>query len=152
MNFHVWGPISVRHNDLFSLDESNISDELQKLMEFDELKFCVYGDSAYIVGNYPYIKARHDNEINNPREILENRSMSSCRECIEWDYGNVGTMWPLVDYSKVLKIRKMPVAKMYITAMIMRNAYVTINGCETTKYFNCVAPTLECWLAQGPKI
>jgi hypothetical protein len=26
MNFHVWGPFSVRHNDLFSLMRSDINE------------------------------------------------------------------------------------------------------------------------------
>ena len=48
--------------------------------------------------------------------------MSSCRESIEWNYGEVGRFWPLVDYKEVLQMRKMPVGAMVLTAMILGNA------------------------------
>jgi hypothetical protein len=83
--------------------------------------------------------------------VLENRTMSSCREVIEWDYGDVGRFWALVDYKKVLKLRKMPVAKMYFVAMLLRNAHVTMNGGNTSHYFDLLPPTLEDWTSHGSR-
>jgi hypothetical protein len=122
MNFHVFGPVSIRHNDIYNVIQSNIDELLQNLQEDNVLKFIIYGDSAYIVLNFGFIASRHQ-EPQNDREILENRSMSSCREVIEWDYGDVGTLWAYLDYKKVLKMRKMPVAATYFVAMLLRNAH-----------------------------
>lgn len=36
-------------------------------------------------------------------------------------------MWSMVDYKKVLKVLLMPVKNIYMTAMILRNAYVTMS-------------------------
>jgi len=128
MNFNAWGPISIRHPDVTSLDDSHLNDKLVNLQLGEHMQYAVYGDSAYIVVPDSHILARHNSHPNTPQQIIENRVLSSCRECIEWDYGNVGTMWALVDYEKVLKMRMMPVRDMYMAAMIMRNVYVTIYG------------------------
>ncbi len=44
----------------------------------------------------------HHRGTNPPQQIIENCVLLSGPEYIEWDYGNVGTMWALVDYEKVL--------------------------------------------------
>ena len=72
------------------------------------------------------------------------------RRIIEWDYGDVGRYWNLVDYKKVLKMRKMRVKDIYLVAMLLRNAYVTVSGNNTAEYCDCLPPTLETWVSQGP--
>ena len=84
------------------------------------------------------------------REKLENRALSSVREIIEWDYGEVGNFFPLVSYKKVLQMVNMPVKQMYLTALILRNAFNTMQPNNTSQYFNILPPSLEEWLAQGP--
>jgi hypothetical protein len=76
--------------------------------------------------------------------------MSACREIIEWDYGNVGTMWAFMHYKYLLKLRKMTIADMYLCALLLRNAHVCMNGCQTSEYFDIVPPTFEEWTNQGP--
>ena len=150
MNFHVWGPISVRHNDIVSLHESEINNHLVQLQLNDEHQWVIYGDSAYVHVQDSHIMARHHNENNTERQNLENQTLSACRECIEWDYGDVGVMWSMVDYKKMLKMQLMPVKNIYLTAMILRNAYVTMNGGTTAEYFNIIPPSFETWCGGGP--
>lgn len=152
MNFHVWGPKSVRHNDLFMLDESRINQLLAELQTGENLQFKVYGDSAYIVVNETHIRARHYGDNLSPRQILENRALSSCREIIEWDYGDVGKYWAYVNFRNALKMRKSPVGQHYFVALLLRNAYVTMNGCNTARYFNIFPPTFEEWVSAGPRV
>jgi hypothetical protein len=48
MNFHVWGPFSVRHNDLYSFTRSDINDLVRDSQAPDSIiQYCLYGDSAY---------------------------------------------------------------------------------------------------------
>jgi hypothetical protein len=150
MNFHVWGPFSVRHNDLYSLRHSDINDMVAALQVGRLVQYKIYGDSGYATSFHSHLRARHSYNDNTDREILENRVMSSCRESIEWNYGEVGRFWPLVDYKEVLQMRKMPVGAMVLTAMILRNALNTITPFQTSTYFHLNPPTLEQWLAQGP--
>lgn len=151
MNFNVWGPISVRHNDITSLHDSNINEKLVELQQGREHQWVIYGDSAYVHVPDSHILARHHNIINTDRQNLENRCLSACRECIEWDYGDVGVMWSMVDYKKVLKMQLMPVKNIYLTALVLRNAYVTMNGGTTPEYFNLLPPSFEVWVSQGPR-
>ena len=55
------------------------------------LTFCTYGDSAYVCVRDLYIQCRNTLYEHDPLEVrqrahLENLSLSSCREVIEWDY------------------------------------------------------------------
>ena len=152
MNLNVWGPISVRHNDITALHESNINDKLVQLQLGRQHQWIIYGDSAYVHVADSHIAARHHNEFNTEREVLENRCLSACRECIEWDFGDVGVMWSMVDYKKVLKTNLMPVISIYMIALLLRNSYVTMNGGTTAEYFSLVPPTFEVWVSQGPRI
>ena len=56
MNFHVYGPISVRRNDLTSARWSQINAKLDRLQAMSEYKYVVYGDSAYLLVSYNYVK------------------------------------------------------------------------------------------------
>jgi len=150
MNYHCWGGFSVRHNDLYSLRHSDINEITATAQAGQLLQYFIYGDSAYCSLQNSHIRARHDYALNTMRENLENRALSSCREIIEWDYGDVGKIFPLVDYKRVLKLRSMPIKQMYLTAMILRNAFNTLQPNETSQYFNVPPPTLEEWLRQGP--
>jgi hypothetical protein len=93
MNGHVYGPISIRRNDLTTANWSRINDLWAAMQQGEEYQYTIYGDSAYIVLGYSHIKARHTSDPMPPRLVLENKCLSSCRETIEWDYGNVDTLW-----------------------------------------------------------
>ena len=154
MNFHVYSPMTVRDNDLDALESSKINDKLVELQTARRNQYYIYGDSAYINITDSHIHARF---LNPPEgedltdfEKSLNKTMSSCREIIEWDYGDIGKYWKLVDYKHALQIRKMPVAEMYLIAMLLRNAYNTMNGSNTCEYFNMIPPTFESWVSQGP--
>jgi hypothetical protein len=101
MNFHAWGPCSGRHNDQESLEFSRLNEILVDMQLGQLLQWKIYGDSAYIHVPDSHILCRHTNEPNTARQVAENKAMS-CREIIEWDYGDVGRYWNLVDYKKVL--------------------------------------------------
>ena len=103
MNFNVWGSISIRHPDCVSLEDSNLNDKLVELQLGNLMQYVIYGDSAYIYVNDSHILARHHIQPLTARQVTENKALSSCRQLIEWDYGDVGTMWALVDYKKNLK-------------------------------------------------
>jgi nuclease HARBI1 len=150
MNFHVSGPFSVRDNDLITLRDSEILEKLEALLNIYHLtNYRIYGDSAYVVIHVGNLSSRHQNP--NPRESLENRTLSSCRECIEWDYGDIGRYFKLLDYKYILQINKMPVAKMCLCGFILRNALATMIANNTSEYFQCIPPTFEEWTSEGPR-
>jgi hypothetical protein len=151
MTYHAWGGFAVRHNDLFSLRHSDINDKIARAQILELVQYYIYGDSAYATLDNSHIRARHNHEHLTVREKLENRALSSVREIIEWDYGEVGNFFPLVSYKKVLQMVNMPVKQMYLTALILRNAFNTMQPNNTSQYFNILPPSWEEWLAQGPR-
>jgi hypothetical protein len=151
MNLHVYGPVSCRRHDLLNLRESGINEKLATLSGQLGVEYYVYGDSAYVTNVYDFVKARHEGDNLTPRQSLENRVLSSARECIEWDYGEVGKMWAITNYKYVLKMRKMPIASIYLCALILRNAHATMNGSNASLYFNCEPPSFETWVGAGPR-
>ena len=137
MDLHVYGPESCRHNDLFTLAESNILLDFEALQAGQLRLLKIFGDSAYADGR-----------------VLGTgggRGMASVRETIEWSYKDLKAQWKYCDYRHVLQVRKQPIAKIVFVCMLLRNAYVTMNGGQVGEYLNMMPPTLEEWLAQGPQ-
>ena len=69
---------------------SNINDVIATSQVGQLMQFCIYGDSAYMHLDESHIRARHNYDPLTARESIENRIMSSLREVIEWDYGDIG--------------------------------------------------------------
>ena len=136
-------------NDLTSARWSDINGKLAALQKAEEHQHVVYGDSGYLLVNYSHVRARHNHSPNTLRKILENSAMSTCRETIEWDCGDIGRYWTYVDYCNALKMRSMPVAHISLTVMLLRNARVCMNGCNTAESL-CHPPAFEEWIAEGP--
>ena len=137
MDFSVWGPESVRRNDNFTLHKSEILEQLEELQIDQQLKFKVFGDSAYQIDEY----------------IVSGggKGMAAVRETIEWKYKDIKTVWKYCDYKHCLKLRKQPLGKIFLVCMLLRNAHVTMNGNQAQEYFVCEPPTFEDWISQGPR-
>jgi len=150
MTYHAWGAISVRHNDLYSLRHSTINDLIADEQLHHLLQYYIYGDSAYMTLDTTHIRARHNYDPNTVRENLENKALSSCREVIEWDYGDMGNFFPFLKMENVLKLSSMPVKKIYLTAMILRNSLNCFRPNQTSQYFNLPPPSFDAWISQGP--
>ena len=138
---------------------SDLAEKLEAMQDGEELTFCTYGDSAYVCVRGRFIQCRHTLYRHDPLQVrrrmyLENISLSACREVIEWDYGDVGTLFSYVDYKKRLKMRRSNKGMQYLTAMIFRNAMVAMRGCNTSKFFSYNFPDdfLFTWTAEGPRV
>ena len=76
MGFHVFGPLACNKNDLSSLQRSNFLDLFYNFQVNQQIKFTVFGDSAY---------EDYDDLITSGG----GRGMASVRETIEWTYKNL---------------------------------------------------------------
>lgn len=149
---HVYGPVSCRRSDKHHLRVSAINRKLAILQQHELVQYRVYGDSAYTTPILSHVRARHSHYHLTPQEILENQVRNSCRQSIEWNYGHLSSLFKTLDFTNLLQIRKAPVAPMFISAMILRNAYVCFYGNQTTQYFDCQAPTFSDWTRAGPRM
>jgi DDE superfamily endonuclease len=139
---------SSRHSDLTWLANSDINNKLERLQADSGIApdnlFKMYGDSIF-----PWMScllSRYRGEDITEIERLENEVMSSCREHVEWHYGEIKMLFPFVDYPNKQQLLKTPVRETFVTTMILRNCYVCLNENKTAKYFNCIPPPLEDWL------
>jgi len=48
----VFGPVSVRHPDAYTLNQSHIEEKLEQCQAGQQRKFKMYGDSAYFNDEY----------------------------------------------------------------------------------------------------
>jgi hypothetical protein len=149
-NFHVTRPVSLRHNDIFTFHQSNLEQILTDLQRNQVKKYKIFGDSAYtVLGVDSNIAYRIDDAHGN--DILVNRAMSSCRESIEWNYGDLKKTFKLIDYPKALKIRQNDVQNIILCAFVLRNLHNCMNGGITSGYFQCNPPSFDEYVAQGPR-
>ena len=92
----------------------------------------------------------HNYDNMTPLELAQNRVMSSVRETIEWSYKDMGQLFPLLNYDKVLKMRGMPVGKMFHACMILKNCINCMRHNETSQFYHLNPPSLEDYTSQGP--
>jgi hypothetical protein len=93
MDFNLWGPVSCRRNDLFTLNNSQILQKVEQLQADRPRKYKIHGDSAYFEDEYLTTGG--------------GRGMSSARESIEWRYRDVKQYWKYCDYKHSLQLRKL---------------------------------------------
>ncbi len=110
MAFEVWGPCSIRHNDNYTLQKSEMQDKLRDLQAASNKLYKIFGDSAYESSDY----IESDGGL----------GMASVRESIEHTYGQLKSLFAYCDYANNLKLMGQPVAKIFFVAMLLRNAHV----------------------------
>lgn len=149
MDFHVFGPLSARRPDSFSLISSKLVPRLALLMNDMDVKYCCFGDSAY--SRETYITTYKSGDNLTEWQIQENACFTSIREPHEWSYRDLKNYWKALDYRRILQVQSMKVGHMFLTAMILKNAYTCFNGNEASEYFNYKGPSLEEWTSAGPR-
>jgi hypothetical protein len=137
MDFEIWGPVSVRHPDAYTLARSKIEEKLEILQRNDPLQFKMYGDSAYFDDEYMVTGG--------------GRGMSSVRESIEWSYKDMKTLWKACTFKSCLKIRRQPLPKIFFVCFLLRNIHCTFYQCQSAGYFTFPAPEFEHYISQGKK-
>lgn len=143
---NLYGPLEGRRHDCGLLRMSGIMEKMEELNRHDRdgLPFSIYGDPAYPLRNYLLCPYRGANLTE--QQMLFNQSMSSVRECVEWEFGKLLSLFAFLDFRKNLKVLLQPVAKYYIVGAILTNCHHCIYGSQTSKYFNLSPPTLENYL------
>jgi len=154
MNFDIFGAVSLRHSDIYTWHASNISEKVITLFALHQYpSYRIYGDSAYTIlaDDCITFHVEANNSID-PGQGAKNKVMNSCRETIEWNYGDVKGLFKMVDFPKGLRLRQMPVGEMCLLAFLLRNFHICFNGCNTSKYFECSPPSFAEYIANGPRV
>ena len=143
---NLYGPLEGRRHDCALLNLSGLLKQLEKKNWTNEngQPYAFYGDPAYPVRDFfiaPF-KGAHITED----EATFNTSMSSVRECVEWEFGKILRYFAYLDFRKNLKVLLQPVGKYYLIGALLANCHTCLYGNQTSKYFNLMPPTLENYL------
>lgn len=140
----MFGPTSLRRNDLDLLSESNINDRLAALQAHVDYLYHmkIFGDSAYRIRSHcrSYHQLQHlrplltDEEYDDLKE--HNYRMKTVRISIEWNYGVTAKLFRYMQNMDKLKLLQSDaVAKVYTVATIFRNFHVAKYGGISSNYF-----------------
>jgi hypothetical protein len=153
----LFGPMSLRRNDMRLLGLSGIIDKFEEMqLNRDESKGILKfrGDSAYpnIRVVQSYLKTTANGPPLTERSKLENSVYKSVRESIEWSYGSTAAKFKyLTNLEKLQVMKGTKTLKVYTVATILRNIHVILYGSQTSNYFEFERsdlPTLEDYLRQ----
>jgi hypothetical protein len=76
-------------------------------------------------------------------EKIDNWVMAEVRICIEWCFGLLKTRNSFILRPQLLKLQLMDVSKIVRVAVLLTNAFVCLDGCETQLYFHCKPPSIQ---------
>ena len=130
----MFGPTSVRRNDLALLRNSRINARFAEEQVNEVNQYIIMGDSAYNKDSHltSYHKCSHMIE----NYIKWNKTMKHVRISIEWNYGVTGTLFKYTRNKNKFKIfENSRVSKIYTVATLFRNFHVMCYGGQTSKYF-----------------
>jgi len=134
---HLFGPLSLRHNDLHLLGESGILMKLKELFIGSQQLVTIFGDSAY--PQQDFIRSYIPPELSSRHQKEHNRKMKSVRETIEHNYALTKNLYRFLSRIEKLKILNGgPVLKVYTVCTLLRNCHVMLYGSETSQYFNII--------------
>ena len=142
---NLFGPIEGRRHDAALLAESDLMNNIRYFAD-ENMPLCIYGDSAYPLNEHllcPY----KGGLITEDQEKF-NKSMSSARQCVEWTFGKISTLFAFVDYKKNQKLYLQPVGMYYSVCAILTNCHTCLYGSQTASYFNVEPPQLEEYLTE----
>ena len=139
-----YGPVDGRRHDAFLLNEGNVTRDIeQKLMEADHV-YYLYGDPAYPLQRHIIVPFKGHN-LDRARSLC-NKRMSRVRECVEWGFGKIITIFAFLEFKKNLKLQLQPVADYYKVGALLTNCHTCVYGSQTTDFFGVEAPRLEEYL------
>ena len=145
--FHMYGPIEGRRHDSGVLAESGLLQQLQQHMEVPGggRVYAIYGDAAYPLSTY--IQKAFQGAALTPEQLLFNTLMNSARQTVEWEFGQILSLWAYVDFKKQQKIFLQPVSIHYKVAALMTNLRTIVRkGNNISKFFGLKPPTLDQYL------
>ncbi|XP_038069925.1 uncharacterized protein LOC119739165 isoform X1 [Patiria miniata] len=143
---NMFGQMEGRRHDSALLTESNLMEDLQMLPDHSSGDtFRLNGDTAYplrlqLQGPFKGANLTED-------QRLFNKKMSSVRECVEWAFGKVVSLFAFVDFKKNQKLYLQSVGKTYKVAVLMTNCHTCLCGSQNSDYFGVRPPRLEEYLA-----
>jgi len=140
---NLYGPMNGNRHDSFMLGQSAVLDQLKNLMprhaDGTDNIYALYGDPAYPRSIYLFGGFR--NPPPGSAEARWNARMSSVRVSVEWGFAQILKRYPFLDYTRMMKIFEIPVARYYFIATFLTNIRSCFYGNPTSLFFDL--PTMS---------
>ena len=133
----IFGPTSLRCNDLILLRKSNMNQRLADL----HTMLSIFGDSAYKV--HSNLRSYFMHKVNTPLMKAWNNAMKKVKFR---NYSFTASFLKCICTESKLKLLKdsEKVSKVYTVATLLRNFYIALYGCQTSNYFYFEIPVEKC--------
>ena len=139
--FHLYEPIEGRKPDSYLYRMSSLEEELKEHPFIEGVQYYLYADGAYV--SRPWLQVAFTRHCCTPDQVHYNRKMIAVRTWVEWSYGEVKQYSTTHNFSRKLSVRKMPIAVLYICAVLLRNFKACLkHGGQAPNFFNCSPLTL----------
>ena len=135
----MYGPTSLRRNDLVLLRESNINHRIATLQIGEQdMQLKIFGDSIYphLSHLYTYRKGQNLSEA----QRTFNYKVKAVRIAIEWNYGATVKIWSYLRNIDKLKVlcQSRKAMKVYTVAIILKNCRLCLYGGQSSSYFKII--------------
>jgi hypothetical protein len=130
----LYGPTSLRRNDLTLLRQSRINDRLAEVQLGLERQTKMFGDSIYPFLSHLFT---YWNDAPNEEQRLFNGIIKSIRIAIEWNYGNTSNLFHyLRNLDKLRVMRSRVIVRIFTVCVLLRNCHIALYGCQSSNYFD----------------
>ena len=147
----VYGPISVRRNDIDAAQSSGLDQYLHDIQQGQDIKFCVLGDGIFkaLAFDHTTIRSYHQEQLGAPLTAIqehENRIMRKVRVEIEHAYGDITKYFDLTDKKEEWKLRNGHCAEKLRLLFFLSNCISCVKANSAALKFNCLPPSLDEYL------
>jgi hypothetical protein len=145
MTCDMFGPKSLRNNDLILLRDSTINERMYNVQMHvpEQLQKKFYGDSIFPWLSHIRSKIPEYRLPDGEAEAI-NSAMKKVRISVEWSYWSVISIFEFLNYRSNIKIRENPnINEIYFVATFLTNCHNCLHPNQTSEYFGMLPPTLE---------
>ena len=141
---HLFGPVEGRRGDGHLLTESKLIPEMRRIHEETGVAYCVYGDPAYRLGTYVQCAFSRSPGARLPVGHAEyNVLMNSNRVVVEWGFGYVRQLFPLLDNLDALTLSTSAPGETYEVAVFLANCITCMRGNQVSEFYSMMPPSLD---------
>jgi len=137
------GPHAGSAGDGNILRRSNVEERLRAMSIRLGSTISVYGDAAYSLSSVIHRPHRGNRGALSLSEAAFNEEMSSFRQTVEWMFGKIKQLWPLVGDKTRRSIMMRQTGKEDVIAALLTNFHTCLCGGVTTDYLGIAPPTLQ---------
>ena len=141
----LFGPTSLRRNDLELLRNSRINEHIGVVQAGDVDHVKIFGDSAYKVCSH--MRSYYQYKLKDLKNLLTDDEYTTLKDCnykmkivrisIEWNSGMTAKIFRYIQNTDKLKIMQRDgVSKIYTVATLFRNFHVAKYGGQPSNYFS----------------